>query len=223
VDTLGDYGLSVLQHKLKDHADCAEWLEDVFDGLQLKRAGLVGHSYGGWQALNYALHSPQRIERLVLLAPAYTLLRIYFNFWFLHVLPMQTIPNRSSVNSFIKYVSALPQANILFKEMVEQLYQGVKNIRFPPQIVRPFVFSDDELRTVIMPTLVVIGDKEVIYDPQAALERATRLIPCCETEIIPNAGHDLMRDQPALVNRSILQFLNGQVRHVRANPSLQIG
>jgi pimeloyl-ACP methyl ester carboxylesterase len=33
-------------------------------------ADLCGHSYGGWLALRYALHSPQRARRLALLDPA---------------------------------------------------------------------------------------------------------------------------------------------------------
>ena len=49
----------------------------------------------------------------------------------------------------------------------------------------PTVFSDDELRAMRVPTLLLIGDHEVIYDPATALARARRLIPDFEGELVP--------------------------------------
>jgi len=50
-------------------AELADWLDQVLDGLALNRAALIGHCYGAWLALRYALHAPQRVSRLVLLDP----------------------------------------------------------------------------------------------------------------------------------------------------------
>jgi pimeloyl-ACP methyl ester carboxylesterase len=56
----------------------------------------------------------------------------------------------------------------------------------------PTVFSDDELRVMRVPTLLLIGDHEVISDPATALARAHRLMPHFEGEHvrqpIPNRG-----------------------------------
>jgi pimeloyl-ACP methyl ester carboxylesterase len=130
-----------------------------------------------------------------------------WGFFLGHVLPTLFIPQRARVGQFIRYVSATPDAAIVFKELVEQIYLGAKHIGLP-RTVKPCVFRDDELRRIAAPTLLLIGDSEVIYDPQAALERAARLIPHIETGLIPGAGHDLMRDQPALVNGRILAFFS---------------
>jgi pimeloyl-ACP methyl ester carboxylesterase len=43
---------------------------DLLDALELKRAHLIGNSLGGRVALELALRQPDRIERLVLLAPS---------------------------------------------------------------------------------------------------------------------------------------------------------
>ena len=73
--------------------------------------------------------------------------------------------------------------------------------------VWPRVFTDEELRSVSVPTLLLIGDREVIYDPRVAIGRATRLIPWIEAEIIPNASHFLTFDQSESVDARVLGFL----------------
>ena len=50
-------------------ADLMAWLDSCLDGLGVPRADICAHSYGGWIALRYALHAPQRVARLVLLDP----------------------------------------------------------------------------------------------------------------------------------------------------------
>jgi len=49
------------------------WLEQALAALGLERFALMGASWGGRLAMDYALHSPRRgqIERLVLVAPAH--------------------------------------------------------------------------------------------------------------------------------------------------------
>src|SRR5689334_165807 len=49
--------------------DLALHLDDVFDALKLDRINLVGHSFGGMLAAEYAAHFPRRVDKLVLLSP----------------------------------------------------------------------------------------------------------------------------------------------------------
>ena len=72
--------------------------------------------------------------------------------------------------------------------------------------VMPSVFTDEELRQIKNPVLMLIGDQDRLNPPRV-LEQARRLIPQIETEIILNAGHLLSIEQPALVDRRILKFL----------------
>ena len=74
-------------------------------------------------------------------------------------------------------------------------------------IPNPRVLRDDELRRISVPTLVMIGEKEKIYDASAALARAAALIPGVKTLSIPGASHDLMFYQPARVNAALKEFL----------------
>ena len=53
------------------------------------------------------------------------------------------------------------------RPVLELMYLGLKHFRMPPETSRvmPTVFSDDELRAMRVPTLLLIGDHEVICDP----------------------------------------------------------
>jgi pimeloyl-ACP methyl ester carboxylesterase len=70
VDRIRDAGRSVHDGRpIRRPHDLAEWLDAVADGLGLQDFALCGHSYGGWQALDYTLRRPQRVSRLALLDP----------------------------------------------------------------------------------------------------------------------------------------------------------
>ena len=71
----------------------------------------------------------------------------------------------------------------------------------------PAMFSDDELGSMRVPTLVLYGDHEVICDPVAALARARRLIPDVEGDLMPRCSHDMCFSQYRLVDARILEFL----------------
>ena len=72
------------------------------------------------------------------------------------------------------------------------MYLGTKHFRMPKDTMRvnrdaANPLSDNELRSLHMPVLLLFGDGEVIYDPAQAFDRARRLIPHFEGELIPAA------------------------------------
>jgi pimeloyl-ACP methyl ester carboxylesterase len=75
---------------------------------------------------------------------------------------------------------------------------------------RPFnppVLKDQELCSIKVPTLYLVGENEKLYSAQKAVQRLNKVAPHIKTEIIPNAGHDLEIVQAEMVNRKILDFL----------------
>jgi pimeloyl-ACP methyl ester carboxylesterase len=205
VDTIGGVGRSVAVHPLKSRADLAGWLGEVLDELGITQTHILGHSYGGWLALNFALSVPGRIKRLILLAPL-GLQSLVSQFW-LRGIPAMLFPRRSFITGFMKWMTV--EGFVVNELFVEQFVLGMKNFRPRPQIrVLPTVFTDDELRQIRAQTLLLIGGKEVIYDSETAVERAKRLIQNIEAEVMPNASHGLPMEQAKLVNERILGFLN---------------
>ena len=64
-----------------------------------------------------------------------------------------------------------------------------------------------ELTDLACHTLVLLGDRETIYDPYEAARRATALIPDCDVEVVPGVGHLLGMQRPDLVNARLDAFL----------------
>ena len=73
---------------------------------------------------------------------------------------------------------------------------------------QPLVLPDDELRSIEVQTLLLIGQQERAYDAAAALERARRLMPNLEGELIPRASHDMSVGQHDIVDNRIVDFLS---------------
>ena len=71
LDALGDAGLSVQIRPISDGADQADWLDQVLAQLPVRSVHLLGHSFGGWLAANYAVRHPERVQTLTLLDPVF--------------------------------------------------------------------------------------------------------------------------------------------------------
>ena len=119
---------------------------------------------------------------------------------------MGALPTRFTVNSFMRWLG-VTATNA--RPVLELMYLGLKHFRVPPETLRvmPAVFSDDELRVMRVPTLLLIGDREVISAPATALARAHRLIPHFEGALVPHCSHDMCFTQYRIVDAHVLEFL----------------
>src|SRR5579862_1209673 len=65
VPDLPGFGLTPRPEWMRDMSDYVLYLRDLLDALDLARPTLVGHSLGGWMALEMAVWYPERVARLV--------------------------------------------------------------------------------------------------------------------------------------------------------------
>jgi pimeloyl-ACP methyl ester carboxylesterase len=210
IDIMGQPGKSIPDKTFKRRDDLIPWFTEVLDALQISSASLVGQSYGGWFTLNYALHQPERVNKIVLLSPAASFLPLNWQ----HMLrgsAMFFFPSRSAMRSFKLWETypqniKRPEQLAFFDAKVEQLYLGFKHFRCQGE-ANPDTFPEAALRRVQTPTLLLIGQQEVIYDPQASVERARKLMPHLEAQLVPEASHDMTYFQAKVVNERILKFL----------------
>jgi pimeloyl-ACP methyl ester carboxylesterase len=211
IDTIGDIGLSVSQRKLASADDYMSWLDEVLAVLVPEGAFyLVGMSYGGGLAAQYAVRLPERVHKLVLLAPANALppsfalmfralltlipgtdFRKRFYYWLLRDMVQSGEAGRAQADQAVADW-----------EMAERCFQPLPTIRLP-------VIRDRALQGLRVPTLFMIGENEKIYAAQKAVQRLNLVAPQIKTEIIPHAGHDLWIVQAELVTSKILDFLGG--------------
>jgi pimeloyl-ACP methyl ester carboxylesterase len=203
VDTIGDMGKSKPIRPPKNRKDYADWLNDVFDRLKIQKADLVGYSYGGFLATNFAIVHPERLNRIVLLAPGIPNIGSPTLRWAYYGMPMIFLPSRFTIKRFIHGTSTKDYS--AYDPVHEQMIIGMTNMRHV-SFIRP-TFTDEELEQIAMPTLLLIGDHEIMYEPRKTLERAKQLIPNLRVKLVTCAGHMLNSDQPTIVNQCILEFL----------------
>jgi len=203
VDTPGDMGKSRPTCLPGSRKEYAEWLLELLEGLKIDKADLMGLSYGGFLATNFALAYPQHINRIVLLAPGIPNFGPPTLQWANYGMPMMLLPSRYTVKRFINGISTKGYSRE--DPVFEQMIIGMMNVRHL-SFMRP-VFTDEELREITVPILLLVGDHEIMYEPRKALDRAISLIPNIHAELIPDASHMLNKDQPELVIKEVLDFL----------------
>jgi pimeloyl-ACP methyl ester carboxylesterase len=210
VDVIGQPGKSVATRRLRGRRDYAGWFNDLLDGLGIERASIVGCSFGGFLALSQAILTPDRVERLVMISPAGSFVGLPL--WFTVV--MRTAPIRRRIRRLFGDRRApgladlgartAPRDRLWARLMAETMAQSATI-----SVTKAAVFSRRELRRVRAPSLLLIGDKERLYEPHATLALALKRMPGLTGAIVPDADHIAAMAQPEDVNARILAFLAG--------------
>jgi pimeloyl-ACP methyl ester carboxylesterase len=205
VDTINDPGKSEAAVDFSPDMGYTRWMEEVLDALGIARVLLVGHSKGGWLALNAAITAPARVERVVLLAPAVGINSDVSASFMLKSLAVGLFPSPRTVTSYMQYVSG-PGAQVSagYIDYLTRLLKGTK-----VKLVKHRQFSDAELKSIAAPVLLVFGDHEVCVDYHKVIERAQACIGPLQVRIVAGAGHALQGEQPETVNALIINHLLG--------------
>lgn len=262
LDIIGDLGKSKVKKTFSNRSEVADWLTNILDVLDIEKAYMVGLSLGGFFTISYALEEPERLKKIILLAPAATFAPFIKGWHFGVMFPFMVgglatdvynvrcsasyaiestckfyniskeelakgIKNEDLANLIltfgeesleelreridavlkngIKYCFA--PGNFVENESLDQMLVGMKSGKMLLKF-GPYVLPDEELKKLKLPTLLIYGDKEVMYDADRAIKRAKELVENIQTAVIPNASHMVHFEQPVLVNFHILNFLS---------------
>ncbi len=161
---------------------------------------LGGHSMGGALAQLYALRHPERLAGLVLIGTGARLRVAQFIFDLLD-------------NDFDGYVEAVGQymfAEGASEELIEATKAEVR--KCPVRVIqRDFEACNTfdimpEVGKIAVPTLIIVGSEDVLT-PVKYADYLEREIPDSKLVVIEGAGHSVMFERPADVNRAILQWI----------------
>ncbi|MFF0276997.1 alpha/beta fold hydrolase [Streptomyces sp. NPDC004330] len=201
VDLLGDAGRT--QRKgtaLKNTADLTAWLDAVLGGLQLARTRLCGHSYGAWLAATYALHAPQRVDRLALIDPT----RVFSGFrpsYLLRALPSLAFPSQSRARAFLAWETEETHPD----ETWQRLYALASTTPGRKLVTGPV----PDTSALGVPVLVLLAQHSRAHDTAKAAARARRTLAQGEVVVLPQATHhSLPHTAPEELNNRLLAFLN---------------
>ncbi|MCA6094005.1 alpha/beta fold hydrolase [Streptomyces sp. SCA3-4] len=187
VDRVGEPGHSTQTAPIRTQDETAAWLEEVLAGLGLERAHLVGHSYGGWVALNHASRAPGRVASVAVYDPPRALAPLKAGF-VLGAIASLVGGAGFRYRWFEKIIGGTGapagQAEAQTRFTVEAL--GGFRVRLLP----PPEMADEELATIEAPALVLLGGESRVHDARRAAERA-RVIPDVRVEVVPGADHGI--------------------------------
>lgn len=205
VDTITEANESIPTRSIKNRREFTDWITDLFDGLEIGRADLVGNSFGGFLALNTAYYFPELVRKAVLLSPAATFDPMWA-LWLRLLIPAHVIAPLVGSKSMVARAYAWLWQDFPVDDCIARL-RSLTSLYGTPRHCPPSVFREQELRQIHTPVLLLIGDNEVIYSPERVVRRAKRLICGLEAEIIPGANHCTQYTAAQVVNQKILKFL----------------
>lgn len=214
VDDMCDVGRSVNKTPLRTADDFMGWLDGLFDALGLGDSiNLMGISRGGWLTGEYLLHAPDRLAKAALLSPALVVvgpsLRSFRSMP--HSFACTRRPSVSTVDGLMRHLmpylaSTRPEA---FDAFVRETALGLEC--FDTTRVcgfwGPRAFSRKELAGISTPVLYLVGADEIMSSPKAAVARLRAFAPAFETEVFPEASHDLIDVHTEAVGRRIADFM----------------
>jgi pimeloyl-ACP methyl ester carboxylesterase len=213
VDAIGQTGRTVGTRRLHGRRDFAKWLAEVMDGLGLAKAAIVGCSFGGFLALSQASLTPERVDRVVMISPAGTFVRLSWRFGLvMHTARIRRLVRRLLGDRRAPALSdiAPPRVPLRVEDAPWRALMGVtmaEGAKF--NTIPADVLSASELRRIKAPALLLIGEYEQLYPPGPTLALARSRMPQLTAEIVPGADHIAAMAQPEAVNARILQFLEG--------------
>jgi len=185
--------------------ELVEFVDKFARSLGLEKFNLVGHSLGGGIALNYALKSPHKIKKLVLVSSL--CLGREIAFWVrLFSLPALIRSLGALIIAVLKgvkwVVKQLNPVEFIMPLSPASMTIGGSITTFREQTL----VLENRLSEVTMPTLLVWGAKDPIV-PVMQAYRASKVIPDCRVEVFENRGHNVHRDELKQFSSVITRFL----------------
>ena len=197
------FGGSEVPGWIDDVSDVAYLYLDAIEQLGLSGLHLVGHSLGGWIALEMAVRSTQRLRSLTLISSAG-----------IHVkgVPKADIfmidPEEQARLAYAdpKAGEAAAERAAADKYQDQAILNRIASARFgwQPRFFNPRL--ERWLHRVNVPTHVIWGDRDRIIPPAYA-EAFRRLIPQSRLTMIADAGHLPQVEQHAAVVAAMQGFL----------------
>jgi len=203
LDQIGSPGHSIHDGRaISALDDLMDWLDAVFGGLGIDTAALCGHSYGGWLALNYALHAPHRVSALALLDPTDCFAGLALNYR-LRAVPLFVAPSRRRMRAFLDWETG---GRHLDDAWLDLIALGAELPR--SKIVMPRQPAAAALRAVTIPTLILLAEDSKAHDVHRVARNSRTLLPHASIDLLAGASHHTVpTGAPERLNDKLTRFL----------------
>ncbi len=204
VDNPGEAGLSELDDPgvfPRNGKEVSDLYCEIADSLGIKSAPVIAASNGGFIALNLACHAPDRVRSLVLLGPMgivplsgrsvammtaaslypFPFVRHYVSRWAVGTHP-------EVVGSYGKWFDLAMSSTF-------------------PAVAKPQPLTSGQKKSLRIPVLVILGDRDNLVGDAAEARKAAEEIPNVDVDLV-ESGHLIGVEKASYVNERIAKFMN---------------
>ena len=196
----------------------ARVVRDLLDRLDVDRAILVGHSWGGALALTFALDYPQRTAGIVLIAPP-------THPWLRRATWLHAGIATPVLGRILAYTLALPFGALLIgpgfragffpqtpprgylrRAATRLLLRPATLLANAADVARLRVFLRRQVErygALATPTIIITGDRDTIVSPQHHSLKLAAAAPGARIEVLPGLGHMLHHAAAARVVEAV--------------------
>jgi len=207
----------------------AELVEGALEKLNVRRAILVGHSWGGAFATAFALSYPERTAGLVLLSapthpwPAnpgwYNKLAVlpFVGTIFLRTCayPLGLLLAKGASRCVFEPQTVpanyLRKAAILMVLRPKNFYSNAMDLVWLERFITAQVPRYVDLRT---PTVIITGDRDTLVSPHINARVLAATLPCAKLVVLRNIGHMPHHAAPEVVTAAINELVHRPAIHV---------
>jgi 3-oxoadipate enol-lactonase len=194
-------------YSMDQHADD---LAALLDGLGIRRAHVLGISYGGEVAQAFAVKHQGRVRSLILADTVSEVgpeLRLIVEGWKAAALTnnadlffLVTVAWNFSPEFIAARAAILQAARARYRELdlpaVARLCDAFLGVNFT-----------DRLHTLTVPTCVIVGQRDQLKGSDYA-QTIHQAVPGSQMKVLPGAGHAVCMESPGAFNAVVLEFLD---------------
>lgn len=205
-------GQSDKNGEVRDFDTHARDVKELLDFLHLDNPIILGISYGSIVAQHFAVNYPKQLKKLILLSTFAKKNEFYKAIELSWQRALDAGGYELMLDIMLPYVLSdvyfqNPLMPIdLMKSMRKDLHPNPEHIKKLMQATQQRADYIENLKSVSVPTLIIQGEKDLLFPPFMAKEVA-EAIPNASLEIIANAGHTLNLEKTDKVIEAIKKFL----------------
>ncbi len=209
---------------MKHYAEC---IRLFMEKMKIRQSIICGHSMGGQIAMHFGLEHPQRVDKMILLAPAGLEVfdkdnKKWFDTYVTKAFYLNQTDDQIRRNFDINfYGNALPEnAEFMYTDRINLMQDSIVYGRYVDYILacigsmlKEEVYNS--LMNIEIPSLVVFGKNDMLIpnrllhptlNVEAILNEAKR-IPNVDTLLFDQAGHFVQWDQAKMLSENISKFI----------------
>lgn len=183
-------------------------VRELQDALGFERTNIVGHSLGGWIAATLAYESPERVNRLALVANAGLKAAARAT------VQNPVIPTPEAIEEGAAAIADDELRAVLVEQRLrnaavptaEAAFRGVTEMLADPAVRQRYHLAR-RLPHLRAETLVILGERDPRYTPQDDGVIMQREIPRNRLVVLPDTGHGIPNERPRELTELIGDFL----------------